>query len=133
MQDLKTRLRSFRPRWLPYYDEELRWTRLQECMKFGINNLDHVPSAVERRLYFHAFDRLYHSFAEFLQGLFIARRVYPIAYKKWIREQIEGILGLPQLYEELVSLLSISNLESDELVTKSFRLRNLFDEYVAET
>lgn len=99
-----TYLDELRHRWLPYYEDELRWTRLQECMKFGINNVDHVPSAVERRLFFHAFDRLYHSFAEFLQGLFIARRVYPIAYNKWIREQIEGILGLPKLYEELVSL-----------------------------
>lgn len=119
-------------RWLPYYDDELRRMRLTECIRFGINNLDHVQISVERGLFFHAFDRLYHSIAEFLQGIFITRRVYPIAYNKWIREQIEGILGLPKLYEELVSLLSISDLVSDELAVKSARLRNLFSEYVED-
>lgn len=29
-----------------------------------------------------------------MQALFIARRTYPIAYDKWIREQVVDILGL---------------------------------------
>ena len=63
-------------------------------------NLERVKAGVARSLYFHAFDKLYHAFQEFLQALFIARRVYPIAYDKWIREQVVGWLRLPDLYAE---------------------------------
>jgi hypothetical protein len=119
-------------RWLPYYGDDLRLRRLRECVKFGLNNLDHVKPSIKRGLPFHAFDRLYHSIAEFLQGLFIARRIYPISYNKWIRDQVVGILGLPKVYEELVSVMSIGDLESEELVAKSVRVRELFYEYVTQ-
>lgn len=52
-------------------------------------------------------------------ALFIARRTYPIAYDKWIREQVADILNLPDLYSRLVHLLEIKRLESDELIQKA--------------
>jgi hypothetical protein len=76
-------------------------------------DLDHVPFFVGRGLYFQAFDRLYKAFQEFLQALFIARRVYPIAYNKWIHEQVAVRLGLPELYAQLPKILEITRLESD--------------------
>ncbi len=54
-----------------------------------------------------------------LQALFIARRTYPIAYDKWIREQVVEILGLPELHPQMVHLLEIDRLESDELIQKA--------------
>ena len=51
-----------------------------------------------RRLYFQPFDRQYNAYREVLQAMFITWRAYPIAYNKWIREQVEEILGLPELH-----------------------------------
>jgi hypothetical protein len=72
---------------------------------------------------------LYHAFQEFLQALFIAHRTYPIAYDKWIREQVEDILGLPELYRELPALFEYRRFESDELLEKAKRLERLLAEY----
>jgi hypothetical protein len=87
---------------------------------------------VERGLYFQSFRRLYNAFGEFLQALFIARRVYPIAYDKWICEQIEEILGLPELYRQLPALLEIPHFESREHAVKAETLRRLLHEYTDE-
>ncbi|MHB0877810.1 MAG: hypothetical protein ACYC5O_17370 [Anaerolineae bacterium] len=124
-------LARLRERWLPYYDERLRARRLAMVQRYGQNNLDHVGWFVERGLYFQAFNRLYDAERELLQALFISRRTYPIAYDKWIREQIVEILGLPELYRELVSLFEVHHFESDELIDKATRLGRLYEEYVA--
>jgi len=76
-------------------------------------------------LNFCAFDRLYHAFQELLQAVFIARRVYPIAYNKWIREQVEGWLGLAALYSELTSILAVGQLQRDELIDKAEHVERL--------
>lgn len=120
-------LRELKEKWLPYYDEELRRDRLAEVRKYCLNNLDHIPLFVDRGLYFQAFNRFYDALGEFLQGLFISRRVYPIAYDKWIREQIEGILGLPELYQQLKGLLELKQLESQELAHKAQELGQLWE------
>lgn len=116
-------------RWLPYYGEQLRQERLAAALKYCRNNLGHIPLYVGRALYFQAFDRLYNAFKEFLQALFISRRVYPIAYDKWIREQIVDILGLPDLYRQLPHLLEIRRFESQEIAQKGGDLERLLDEY----
>lgn len=118
--------------YLPYYDEELRQKRLAEAKKFCFNNLDHVPLYVERGLYFQAFNRLYLASQEFLQALFISRRVYPIAYDKWVREQIEDILGMPKLYKKLVSIMEISHFESNEIADKAIILEHLFQSHISQ-
>ncbi|MFN8441763.1 MAG: nucleotidyltransferase domain-containing protein [Caldilineaceae bacterium] len=116
--------------WLPYYNEALRLQRLPMIYSACANDLEHVPYFVRRELYFQAFDRLYRAFQEFLQGLFIAQRVYPLAYNKWIRLQVESWLGLPELYCELPLILSIQKLESDELSTRAQHLQTLLDAWV---
>ena len=84
---------------------------------------------MKRGLYFQSFDRLYNAYQEFLQALFIARRTYPIAYNKWIREQIVEILGLPELYEQLTHLFEIRQFESHEIAEKGKEVEELLEKY----
>ena len=119
-------LAQLKAQWLPYYDENLRRQRLVMVRHACSEDLEHIPWFVGRELYFAAFDRLYNAFQEFLQALFISRRTYPIAYNKWIREQVEEILGEPELYKQLPPILQISHLEGSELVQKACVLQSLF-------
>jgi len=120
-------LKRLKDKWLPYYNEALRHERLVMVRQYCLNNLDHIPLYVDRGLYFQAFHRLYNAFQEFLQALFISLRTYPIAYDKWIREQIEDILGMPELYRQLPKLLEIEHFESQEIVQKAIDLRCLLE------
>jgi predicted nucleotidyltransferase len=115
--------------WLPYYDEELRQQRLDKVRWYCLNNLNHIPLYIERGLYFQSFDRLYNAYREFLQALFIARRTYPIAYNKWIREQVEEILGLPALYAQLSHVFEIKQFESYEIADKAKEVEQLLEKY----
>ena len=69
------------------------------------------------------------AFQEFLQALFVARRTYPLAYNKWIREQVTEWLSLPRLYEELPPILSVRNIESPELGEKADASRTLLERW----
>lgn len=122
-------LKKIKNKWLPYYDDKLRQQRLEAVRWFCLNNLRHIPLYVERGLFFQSFDRLYNAYQEFLQALFIARRTYPIAYNKWIHEQVVEILGLPELYKRLPRLFEIRDFESRELVDKALEVESLLDEY----
>lgn len=122
-------LTQLKGQWLPYYHEELRQQRLDRVRWYCLNNLHHIPLYIERGLYFQSFDRLYNAYREFLQALFIARRTYPIAYNKWIREQVEEILGLPELYAQLSHLLEIRHFESHEIADKAREVEQLLEEY----
>jgi predicted nucleotidyltransferase len=122
--------RELQAEWLPYYPEGRRLRRLAMVRDACAHDLDYIPFLLDRSLYFQAFDRLYKAHQEFLQALFIARKIYPIAYNKWIREQVAGWLGLPDLYRELPAILSIRNLESDEMIGNADALRNLLNIWV---
>jgi len=124
------RLRQLKAKWLPYYDETLRLERLKVVLLYCHNNLDHVPLYVDRGLHFQAFHRLYDASREFLQALFISRRMYPITYDKWIREQVEEILGMPELYPQLSHLFEIEHFESREIAKKAELLNHLLEKYV---
>lgn len=124
------RYADLRAQWLPYYSEDLRRERLGMVLRYCRNNLAHIPLYVERGLYFQAFKRLYCALEEFLQALFIARRTYPIAYDKWIHEQVVEILELPALYPRLVGLLETHHLESRELAEKAVELEELIGQYI---
>jgi predicted nucleotidyltransferase len=117
--------------WLPYYSEELCQHRLERVRWFCLNNLHHIPLYIERGLYFQSFDRLYNAYREFLQALFIARRTYPIAYNKWIHEQIVEILRLPELYEQLIHLFEIKQFESHEIADKAKEVEQLLEKYTS--
>jgi len=124
---------QLREQWLPYYNEELRLQRLEKVRWFCLNNLHHIPLYVERGLYFQSFDRLYNAYQEFLQALFIARRTYPIAYNKWIHEQLVEILELPELYEQITTLFEIKKFESTEIADKAREVEELLNKYAPLT
>ncbi|MBD0333737.1 MAG: nucleotidyltransferase domain-containing protein [Chitinophagaceae bacterium] len=115
--------------WLPYYDETLRRRRFAMIKSACEYDIDHIPILIKRGLYFQAFDRLYKAFQEFLQILFIAHKTYPIAYNKWIKEQVESLLGLPGLYVQLPSIISVNDLESVEMIEKGTALWGLMETY----
>jgi hypothetical protein len=125
------RVERLRAAWLPYYDDDLRAERLAMVRRYCLNNLDHIPLYAPRGLAFQCLARLRMAYGEFLQALFIARRTYPIAYDKWIREQLVEILDLPEVYTQSLSLFQIEDLESDEIVAKANRLRDLLETYAA--
>ena len=122
-------LSQLKTQWLPYYNAELRAQRLNRVRWFCLNNLQHIPLYIERGLYFQSFDRLYNAYQEFLQALFISRRIYPIAYNKWIREQIEEILGEPALYNQITHLFEIEHFESAEIADKGLEVEALLEKY----
>jgi predicted nucleotidyltransferase len=121
--------RHLQSQWLPYYGEDLRLSRLAMVREACARDLEAIPFFLKRGLYFQAFDRLYKAFQEFLQALFVARRKYPLAYNKWIREQVTEWLSLPRLYEELPPILSVRNIESPELGEKADALRTLLERW----
>ena len=114
-------------KWLPCYNEELRLQRLQTTKNACNYDLDHIPFFIKRQLYFQAFDILGKAFEEYLQVLFIANKTYPIAYNKWIKEQVVKWLNKPGLYPKLSPILSISNIESNEINDKAKDLRKLLN------
>lgn len=122
--------RSLRSRWLPFYAEALAAERLAMVAAACRYDLSFVPFYVARGLYFQAFDRLYKALREFLQGLFIARRTYALAYNKWIRLQVVEWLGLPELYGELTQVLAIDHLESAQVVDRAAQLTRLVDRWL---
>jgi len=124
--------RMLQAQWLPYYGADLRRQRLEMVRTACAYDLGHVPFFVRRGLYFQAFDRLYKSFQEFLQALFILQRVYPLAYNKWIRMQVEEWLGLPELYRALPPVISVMNIESNELINRADDLRDLLERWVVD-
>jgi predicted nucleotidyltransferase len=126
-------LARLKAQWLPYYGEDLRQKRLAMVCNACREDLAHIPLYVDRELYFAAFDRLFRAVQEFLQALFISRRTYPIAYNKWIREQLETLAGLPDLYMRLLRLHEISRFDSPELVTKVRDLEAMLNDYVTTT
>lgn len=123
-----TYLQALQARWLPYYDEDLRNSRLNMVVSACANDLNHVPWFAGRGLHFASFDRLYRALQVYLQALFISRRTYPIAYNKWIREQVVEILGLPDLYPALQSVLQVPGLSGGALEQNARALGALLDD-----
>jgi len=128
MDDAGPYFKELQTKWLPYYSQELRLQRLAMSRHACEYDLDHIPFFVKRELYFQAFDILCKAFQEYLQTLFIANKVYPIAYNKWIKEQIVKWLNMPDLYPKLPAILSVSNMESDEIIEKARMLRQLLSD-----
>jgi hypothetical protein len=125
------RLEELGADWLPYYGDTLRRERLEATRWFILdNNLARIPWFLDRGLYFQAFDRFQRAFQGFLLGVHVARRTYPIAYNKWIREQIVDNLGLPDVYEQLPGLFELHRFESRALEAKAQELRCLVEDYV---
>ena len=114
-------------KWLPYYNEDLRTARYKKVISTCHYDLDHIPTFISRGLHFQAFDILCKAFQKYLQALFIAHKTYPIAYNKWIREQVVNWLKQPILYSKLPPVLSVSNIESNQTNDKALLLRELLN------
>jgi predicted nucleotidyltransferase len=112
--------------WLPYYTTQLSNSRLQMAIRACRNDLEFVPFYVSRRLFLQAFDRLYKAFREYLQALFIAHQTYPLAYNKWLEEQL-GWIGRPELFSLLLDILSVPKLKSADVNFKAATLREMVD------
>ena len=102
--------KELRKCWLPYYGNELRSARIRMVRQACLHHLEYISLLHKRSLHFHAFDQLYKAYQEFLQGVFISRHTYPVAYNKWIQEQIVEWLELPDLFDELPGVLSVAGL-----------------------
>jgi predicted nucleotidyltransferase len=127
MNDAGNYYQELQNKWLPYYEDALRMERMEMIERSCNYNLDHVPLLTARGLHFHAFDILYRAFQEYLQLLFMANQTYPIAYNKWIKEQIVKWLGRPELYPKLSPILSVHNIESNEINDHAKMLRELLN------
>jgi hypothetical protein len=120
------------PRWnelqrqyLPYYDELRRQTRLRQILWFARNNIEHIGPYARRELLFAAHKRLLLATEEYLQALFISRCIYPIAYDKWIRQQLVDVLAEPELYDHLVHLSTLESLSVAGLEERADLLTHL--------
>lgn len=125
MDNAGSYFQELQKKWLPYYNNDLLLQRLKMTSNACNYDLDHIPFFVNRALYFQAFDILCKAFQEYLQVLFIANKTYPIAYNKWISEQVVKWLNKPGLYPKLSPILSVSNIESNEINEKAKMLRGL--------
>jgi predicted nucleotidyltransferase len=124
--------RDLRDSWLPYYSEELRLRRLADVIRYFQNDVDHIEPFAYRGFHIECIKRMYHAFEEFIQALFISRRIYPIAYDKHIHEQIVEILGEEELYPLLTILFEIEKLNIGNLIEKSKALTKLMDIYITK-
>lgn len=116
-------------KWMPYYNDVLQMNRLAMTIHSCEYDLNNIPFYIKRGLYFQAFERLYIAFQKFLQALFISQKKYPIAYNKWIKLQVENWLNMPDLYSKLSSIISVSNIESNEIIIKAEMLKKLLNSY----
>ena len=121
------RFQHLQERWLPYYSEDLRNERLAMVMMYARNNLNHIPPYSERGLFFQCLKRLHHALEETLQALFIKARRYPIAYDKWVEEQVSEILGRPDLYGLFVQVVTLPQLDAQTLQEKTSLLLSVLD------
>ena len=125
-----SRFDELRREYLPFYDENLRQERLREAIRYMRNNIEHVGPYARRGLLLGALDRLLLAFREFLQALFISRRVYPVDYMKWVEQQVGDLLGLPELAARLHEVLSIPEINAVNLQARADTLNSLAGEYL---
>lgn len=126
------RFQHLQEQWLPYYSEDLRNERLAMVMMYVRNNLNHIHPYSERGLFFQCLKRLHHALEETLQALFIKARRYPIAYDKWIEEQVSGVLGRPDLYTLFVQVVTLPKLDAQTLQEKTSLLFSVLDKTDSE-
>jgi len=119
--------KELQKKWLPYYNEDLRLNRLTMIKNACEYDMEHIPLFLKRGLYFQAFDILCKAFQEYLQILFIANKTYPIAYNKWIKYQVVNLLNKPDIYPQLSPVLSVGNIESNEINDKVVLLMRLIN------
>lgn len=118
-----------RRKYLPFYGQKLREARLRATAEEFRYKIWKTQWLARRDEYLAALDTLLEARRILLQHLFIKRRKYPIDYSKWIKEQCDQILEMPQLYRELRSTIEGVELTRNGILKKSIVLRDLFNKY----
>ena len=123
------RYQLLRSRYLPFYNDALRKERLD-----GTNEEFSYKSWKTRWLasrgeYFAALETLLETHGIFLQHLFVKERKYPIDYVKWLKEQCETILGMPELYPKLTAVVEGIKLNEKGIINKAAMLEQLMQQY----
>lgn len=115
---------------LPYYSDELRNQRLTEARNSALESAEYVAWDHGRGHHYLALKRLQTSFEYFLHGLFISKRIYPIAYDKWLQEQFRDLLNMPQLYGHLTNILKIPEISGDSLNQSADQIKKLVGSFL---
>jgi predicted nucleotidyltransferase len=127
MHDPGTYFNLLKEKWLPYYSELLRKERIEQLTEACYYDLDYLLFTKKRELHFHALYLLNKVFQEYLQLLFITNKIYPLAYNKWILYQVTELLQKPDLYTDLPHLLSVGDIEGNDVLEKVDIFRKLLE------
>ncbi|MEM7330511.1 MAG: nucleotidyltransferase domain-containing protein [Chloroflexota bacterium] len=122
---------ALKSEWLPYYGTALQAQRAKMVKEACLYDLAYIPYLVERDLLFQAFARLYKAQRTFVQLLMITHRRYPIAYNKWLEEQLSDWLKRPDLFSALGAVLTIEKFDKVVFVQKGELLRALVEQETA--
>jgi len=120
---------QLKERYLPFYDEGMREVRLQATTAEFRYKTWKARWLAERGEHTAALYSLLEAQRIFMQHLFIKERKYPIDYVKWLGEQCEEILQMPDLYHELMSVLEGINLTLEGIGERVALLEALFGKY----
>jgi len=120
-----------RSEYLPFYGENLRQKRLDGTSSEFNYKVWKTRWLASRGEYFAAFDTLLETTRIFLQHLFVKERKYPIDYCKWLKEQCESILAMPELYPKLVAIIEDTKLSKTGIEKKAAMLEQLMQQYGA--
>jgi hypothetical protein len=118
-----------RERYLPFYGDRTREIRLQATATEFKHKTWKARWLAQRGEHAAALFSLLEAQSIFMQHLFIKERKYPIDYVKWLREQCEEILRMPDLYRELTSILEGIKLTRDGVTERVALMEALFDKY----
>jgi hypothetical protein len=121
---------KLKQRYLPFYNDKLRKIRLAGTRKELAYKIWKTKWLAERCEYLSSLEALLEAQRIFLQHLFIKRRRYPIDYSKWIKEQCSRVLQMPDLYQELASIVNGVELTEKSLTKKADTLEKLFVKYL---
>lgn len=120
------RYQRLKQKYLPYYDDKLRKTRLTGTAEEFNYKIWKTKWLAGRGEYFAALEALLEAHRIFLQHIFIQKRKYPIDYAKWLKEQCVQILNMPRLYQELLEVINEIELTKKGIFEKSDLLEKLF-------
>jgi predicted nucleotidyltransferase len=123
------KFQSLKQKYLPFYNDRLRNARLKGTAEEFSYKIWKTRWLAKRGEYFSALEALLEAQQIFLQHLFIKERKYPIDYTKWLKDQCSEILAVPELYQELLSIINEIELTENCIVQKSKMLEKLFRRY----
>jgi predicted nucleotidyltransferase len=127
------KFQRLKQKYLPFYDDCLREIRLKGTAEEFDYKIWKTRWLAGRGEFFAALYALLEAQKIFLQQLFIKERKYPIDYVKWLREQCDQVLVMPQLYQELADIITKIELTKKGIFERSDLLEKLFKRYEPES